>query len=168
VGELKTFLSACFAIDIAPWNMKLRICRQLHVTENGKKIFEHVEINDPEEILGYHRCVGKSKMLLIWVSKKDDRDMWHLFHDATECGKLKMKVLMDDNDYEDAEKLLMDSWYDFVCAEMKTINTYLDYNEQVWYECGEKEKFMQLYQNKPFYKASVEHVEERQEKFDLL
>jgi hypothetical protein len=75
---------------------------------------------------------------------------------------------MDDNDYKDAEKLLMDSWYDFVCAEMKTINTYLDYNEQVWYECGEKEKIMRLYQNKPFYKALVEHVEERREKFDLL
>jgi hypothetical protein len=128
VRMVKIVVSACFAMDLATDNMKLRVCRRLQFAENPKCKYEFVDLDDDNQKLGEHPYL-KNNQLFICVSKNFDRDVWEWYFPVD-----------DADDYEDAKMLLEDEWLVFVTQNWKTINDILSYNERVWHTGGEKKK----------------------------
>jgi hypothetical protein len=130
VRMVKIVVSACFAMDLATDNMKLRVRRRLQFAENSKRKYEFVDLYDDNQKLGEHPYL-KNNQLFICVSKKFDRDVWEWYFPVD-----------DADDYEDAKMLLEDEWLVFVTQNWKTIDNILSYNERVWHTGGEKKSLM--------------------------
>jgi hypothetical protein len=78
VETLKNFILACFILDVAVSNIKLRIVKESFA---GSEAYRLWELNDDNAILGLHQAVRDNK-LWIWVSKIVDIKMWHVLKKA--------------------------------------------------------------------------------------
>jgi hypothetical protein len=156
VRMVKIVVSACFAMDLATDNMKLRVRRRLQFAEHPKRKYEFVDLDDDNEKLGEHPYL-KNNQLFICVSKKIDKDVWEWYFPGEEA----------DN-YDDARMLLEDEWLVFVTQNWKTIDNILSYNERVWHTGGEKKIFDEENRGKPYYVRNVQQMEGRRQRLNDL
>jgi hypothetical protein len=120
VETLKFFISACFTVDIAVSNIKLRIVKE---TFAGSEAYRPWELNDDNEILGLHQAVRDNK-LWIWVSKKVDMKMWHVLEYKVENSitieKLEHERILIETIKEVEDKWLMFTFQDFEKFEQRS------------------------------------------------
>jgi hypothetical protein len=156
VRMIKIIVSACFAMEVAPDNMKLRVCHRLKCPTNPKRKYEYVDLDEDNQKLGENPWL-ENNQLTICVSKKIDRDVWKWYFPGEEV-----------DDYDDARMLLEDEWLVFVTQNWKTINDILSYNERVWHTGGEKKKFDEECQGKSCYMKNIQQMERRRQRlYDL-
>jgi hypothetical protein len=163
VRSLKIFISACFTVDIAVDNLKLRIVEE---TPAGSGKYVPHELNDDNTILGLHSAV-KQNEVWIWVSKKIDMRMWHVLEYKIDHSETTEELKNNNIIMEKTMLLVEDKWLIFVKDHLDIINDIFEFDLLVWLEGGGKEKYMneeRTYINKTI----VEQLEQRQDRFERL
>jgi hypothetical protein len=137
VETLKIFISACFIVDVAVSNIKLRIVEE---TFAGSEEYRPWELNDDNAILGLHQAVKDNK-LWIWVSKKVDMKMWHVLEYKVD-NSITIEKLEHERILIEAIKEVEDKWLMFVSQNLEKIKSVLEFTLWVWYAEGEREAML--------------------------
>jgi hypothetical protein len=129
--------------------------------------------NDDNIILGWHQAV-KDGVVWIWVSKKNEMNMWSVLEHKIDNSDNTKEKLWHKDILDDAMKLVEDNWLIFVTDNeiSKIIGDILDYTLLVWLEGGEKENFlMRMRQSGDAGEITTETInqlEERKQRFEQL
>lgn len=161
VETLKILISACFTIDVAVSNLRLRI-----LEETGSRSYRPWELDDDNAVLGVHHAVRNNK-LWVWMSKKVDMEMWKVLE-----YKVDNSVAIEKSEnrkiLEDAMEEVEDMWLFFVSRNLEKIQSILEFTLWVWYTEGEKEKFCERRELSSGDRTVVDLLEHRSERFDRL
>jgi hypothetical protein len=163
VETLKIFISACFIVDVAVSNIKLRIVEE---TFAGSKAYRPWELNDDNTILGLHQAVKDNK-LWIWVSKKVDMRMWHVLEYKVD-NSITIEKLEHERILSEAIAEVEDKWLMFVSQNLEKIKSVLEFTLWVWWTEGEREAMFKRGKLSRDDKKIIEQLEERSVRFDRL
>jgi hypothetical protein len=111
--------------------------------------------------------------LLIWVSKKINRNLWHWLENSWEQenkGKDNSRdaELERGEMIEDAARVIKWEWLQFVRCKLDDIDNVFNFTEKVWKNQGEKERFMVEYGTSTSFSTTVCQIEGRKRLFECL
>lgn len=170
VKKLKIFLSATFTIDISVGNMNLRAVYETNNADGSRKYIPW-QLDDDDEIVGLHDCVENNK-LLIWVSKKINRNLWHWLENRWEQeiqGKDNRRAaaeLEEGEMIEEAARVIEWEWLKFVRRKSEDIDDVFNFTENVWKNQDEKEKCTVEYGTSTHFSTTVRQIEGRKRLFE--
>jgi hypothetical protein len=163
---LKFFLSATFTIDISVGNMNLRAVYETNNADGSRKYIPW-QLDDDDEIVGVHDCVENDK-LLIWVSKKINRNLWHWLENIWEQENHRDAELEKGEMIEDAARVIKWEWLKFVKCKSEDVDDVFNFTENVWKNQGEKEKFTVEYGTSTHFSTTVRQIEGCKRLFERL
>jgi hypothetical protein len=122
VRDLKIFISAYCAIDIAVENMVLTMTKKETKDHNdGSRKNISIKLSNDNQIVGLNEFVENGQ-LIIWVSKNCDMNLWDYWRYKVQNSEDEEERMMNKKSFDDTRMIVEDEWVDFVRMNLTTIN----------------------------------------------